>query len=410
MLQGVVSNLFNRRRAAPDGPVTRGPEGHGSVPFRVVIVGGGVAAIETGLALRALAGDRVALQIVAPDPEFTYRPLEVREPFAGRSAPRFDLADLAEGMGAELIADRLARVAPLERRIFTEGGDALTYDALVLCLGATPVRSLEHARMIAPGQLDDLLHGFVQDVEGGYVRSAAFVVPDRIAWPLPLYELLLMTAERAAGMQAEIALTLVTSEPRPLDAFGDAASDAVRTRLVDAGIELRTSCSAKTPGNKLVDLTTADGQREQLAVDSVLALPELVGPSVDGLPTDAHGFYPVDEYGRVQGEDCVFGAGDGTDGAVKQGGVAAQQAEVVALGVAYLAGVAVEPVPLRPVMRGVLLTGGDPLVVGEPADLTATGGVATDADAPNAFGKIVAPRLTAYLAAHAPLPAGASVA
>ena len=48
------------------------------------------------------------------------------------------------------------------------------------------------------GQEDvEALHGLVQDIEEGYVRSVAFVVPAGVSWSLPLYELALMTARRA---------------------------------------------------------------------------------------------------------------------------------------------------------------------------------------------------------------------
>lgn len=42
----------------------------GTPRFRVLIAGGGVAALEALLALRELAGDRVAPMLFAPDPEF----------------------------------------------------------------------------------------------------------------------------------------------------------------------------------------------------------------------------------------------------------------------------------------------------------------------------------------------------
>ena len=58
----------------------------------VVVAGGGVAGLEGLLALRALAGDRVDLTLVAPDPEFTYRPLAVAEPFALGHAYRVPLS------------------------------------------------------------------------------------------------------------------------------------------------------------------------------------------------------------------------------------------------------------------------------------------------------------------------------
>src|ERR1700722_5365843 len=59
--------------------------------LNVVIVGGGVAALEAALALRELGGARIASTILAPDPEFVYRPMTVREPFGYATARRYPL-------------------------------------------------------------------------------------------------------------------------------------------------------------------------------------------------------------------------------------------------------------------------------------------------------------------------------
>ncbi len=56
--------------------------------FKVVIVGGGVAAIEGLLRLRRLAGDAVDVSLLAPNDEFAFRALSVKEPFAMGSAQR----------------------------------------------------------------------------------------------------------------------------------------------------------------------------------------------------------------------------------------------------------------------------------------------------------------------------------
>ena len=49
--------------------------------FRVVIAGGGVAALEATLALRALAEEAVSIEVIAPERDFVYRPLSVAQPF-----------------------------------------------------------------------------------------------------------------------------------------------------------------------------------------------------------------------------------------------------------------------------------------------------------------------------------------
>lgn len=57
----------------------------------------------------------------------------------------------------------------------------------------------------------------------------------------------------------------------------------------------------------------------------------------------------------------MFAAGDAADHPVKHGGLGAQMADQAAAGIAALAGLAEEPGPLRPVIRGVLYTGERPL-------------------------------------------------
>jgi sulfide:quinone oxidoreductase len=92
----------------------------------------------------------------------------------------------------------------------------------------------------------------------------------------------------------------------------------------------------------------------------VVALPRLAGVPIPGLPSDAEGFIPVDPSGRVRHVDDVFAAGDAVAFPVKQGGIAAQQADAAAETIAAATGAPVEPEPFRPVLRGLLLTGEAP--------------------------------------------------
>jgi len=62
----------------------------------------------------------------------------------------------------------------------------------------------------------------------------------------------------------------------------------------------------------------------------------------------------------VEGLDDVYAAGDATTFPIKQGGLATQQADVVAQAIAARAGAPVTPEPFRPVLRGLLLTGRTP--------------------------------------------------
>ena len=97
-----------------------------------------------------------------------------------------------------------------------------------------------------------------------------------------------------------------------------------------------------------------------VAADRVVSLPRLGGPFLPGLPHDPAGFIPTDVHGLVAGESDVYAAGDATTCPVKQGGVATQQADAAAEAIAARAGADIDPRPFRPVLRGMLLTGGAP--------------------------------------------------
>ena len=93
-----------------------------AAPFKVVIAGGGVAALEAVLALRELGGERFEVTLLAPDEEFAYRPMAVREPFAYSAAERHDLSAIAADLGVELLAERFASVDPQARLAHLESG------------------------------------------------------------------------------------------------------------------------------------------------------------------------------------------------------------------------------------------------------------------------------------------------
>jgi sulfide:quinone oxidoreductase len=178
-----------------------------------------------------------------------------------------------------------------------------------------------------------------------------------MGWPLPLYELALMTAARAYDMGVHADLTIITPETAPLAIFGDEASEAVGELLSDAGVTVITSAHAQVPEEGQVVIQNGE---TTLNADRVIVLPELFGPSVRGLPAGEHGFIPIDEHAKVRGVDRVYAAGDAADFAVKHGGLAAQQADAAAESIAALAGAQLTPEPFRGEIHGVLLTGRKP--------------------------------------------------
>lgn len=324
----------------------------------MIVAGGGVASLETTLALADLAPDHTDVTVLAPNEEFLYRPMTVREPFAYGSAHRYPLAQIVRDAGAKLLTDALESVDPARQTIHTTGGESIEYDALMLALGARASERFKHALTIDDQRLDETLHGLIQDVEGGYVRRLAFVSPGRMAWPLPLYELALMTAGRAYDMEVELSVTLVTPEDAPLAIFGTAVSSAVAELLTKAGVDTINSAYPDVTAEGQVVINPGD---RRLHVDRVVALPELYGPSVRGIPLGEHGFIHVDPFGQLVDTGPIFAAGDATEFPLKHGGIASQQADAAAEAIAALAGAAVTPAPFHPVIHGMLLTDGRPL-------------------------------------------------
>jgi sulfide:quinone oxidoreductase len=177
-------------------------------------------------------------------------------------------------------------------------------------------------------------------------------------WSLPLYELALMTAARAREMSlSDAELTLVTPEESPLAVFGLQASEEVAKLLADAGVKVEARARAEIERTGRVTLHP-DGRT--IECDRVVALPRVVGRRISGLPVNDEGFVPIDEHARVPGVEQVWAAGDGTAFPVKQGGIACQQADAAAADIARWVGATPDAEPFRPVLRGKLLTGGEP--------------------------------------------------
>lgn len=319
---------------------------------RVVIVGGGVAALEAVLALQALAETYVHVTVIAPEREFTPRALDIARPFAGAQAKHLDLERFMTEHGGRFRRTAVVSVDAERRTLSCTTGPDERYDALVIAVGASARPAFDHAVTFGADLLacDELL----ADLEHERTRSVAFVVPEGCTWPLPLYELAVMTADQARGTSSdEVRLHLVTPERGALDLFGNHASAAVTELLRSARIALHCGVGADVRRGGHVGI----GLDRTLEVDRVVALAHLEGPRLAGLPTDAHGFIPVDEHGRVPGVHAVYAAGDATDRPIKQGGLACRQADAVAAHVAAVAGAPVDALPYRPVLRGRLLTG-----------------------------------------------------
>jgi sulfide:quinone oxidoreductase len=335
---------------------------------RVLIAGGGVAALEAMLALHHLAADALATTLVCPRDSFEYRPLAVAQPFDGHPPPRFELGRLLSERGAGHVRDAVASVDPASRSVQLEGGDRLGYDFLLLAPGARPVVGVPGATHFWANAGAEDIRSLVSALENGAVRDVAVAVPGGVTWPLPAYELVLQVARRRNSAGAGGRVLLVTPERAPLEAFGRRIGAAVHDLLHEREVAIVTD----TTPEQYVGHSLSLAGGGTLRADRAIALPRLRGPALGGIPHDAHGFIPVDARARVEGVERVWAAGDATTFPVKQGGVAAHQADAAAQSIALAAGVAVDPTPFRPVLRGVLITGGAPLYMRrrllDPAD------------------------------------------
>lgn len=326
----------------------------------MLIAGGGVAGLETLLALRALAAERLDITILAPELRFVSRSMAVAQPFRAKRSRGLRLEDTAGELGVCWHHGALDHVRPEQHLVVTKDGDELPYDVLVLALSARPGHEWHSEGVLTFHDGHDgpnyrmLLHQLYE----GRVNKVAFVRPSGASWPLPLYDLALMTATQcAAHGRSEVELSLITPEDEPLGIFGSPASAAIRKLLDEHGVRLHTSSYGEPGRPGWLDIAPGD---RSMHVDRIVTEPRLLGPRLRGISCDAGGFLDTDAHGRLAGLDGVFAAGDMTAFPIKQGGLAAQQADAVAEAIAASVGAEMDPQPFWLVLRGVLLTGGPP--------------------------------------------------
>lgn len=366
-------------------------------PLEVLIAGGGVAALEALLALRALAGARVRVTLLAPDAEFVYRPLAVGEPFGLTRPRRLDLERIAAELGARRRADSLAGVDLARRVAHTGQGDELAFGALVVAVGASASEALPGAITFGGSDSSESVRELLDDLTEGTVSKVVFALPSGSRWPLPLYELALLTARELRARNVRSAdITLVTPENRPLELFPGRPSEQVAALLEGTGID--AICATTPESVASGELRLAGGR--SIPADRVVTLPRLHVPELPGLPQGPDGFIPTDPLQRVDGSADVYAAGDATWFPVKHGGIATQQADTAAEAIAAGVGVDVEPSPARLILRAALLTGSATRYL--QAELGDSPGPATMASGALWWppGKIAGRHLAPYLAVH----------
>jgi sulfide:quinone oxidoreductase len=326
-------------------------------PVRVLVGGGGVAGLESLIALRTLTGDRAELELISPERTFAWRSLMVAAAFGGSAAPNIEIPEFVQAVEAHCTIDAITEVHSSTGSLTLASGEQRSFDVLLVATGARPEEAIPGAITFGVRRGTGRFRMMLEQAESGEISRLVFAVPAEAGWPLALYELALLTAERLRAACAPVEITLLTPEPAPLAVFGGRASGAVLEDLEDRGIHF---VAGLLPEEIAWGELWARPGKVRIQADAVITLPRLCGPAMPGLPFDERGFIPVDEHGLVRGTTNVYAAGDAVAFPIKHGGLAAQQAAAAAEAIAARIGASVTPAPFRPVLRGMLLTGDQP--------------------------------------------------
>ncbi len=328
--------------------------------FSVVVCGGGIAGAEALLRLHRLANDKLDVTLISPDDDLVYRPLTVVEPFARDAVRRYPIARIAADAGARWMKDSLAWLDREQRVVHTSGANSIGYDALLLAIGGRERSHSNFADTFTGRDGGDLYRKIIEDIGAGRVTRLAFVLPPGPAWPLPLYELAIMTARFARYGAIPLDISVSIADARPLAVLGPDAGLRIELLLGELGITLHANTDPLIPARGRLSLHRGE---PDLEVDRIVTLPSISGPNIAGIPGFAFDrFLHIDEFGQVRNAGGrIFAAGDATDQPVKQGGISAQQADTAAAAIVHLAGLGPRPAPLRPRIDAKLITGGVPI-------------------------------------------------
>jgi sulfide:quinone oxidoreductase len=289
--------------------------------------------------------------MVAAETHLVYRPLAVGVPFGKSRIMSIDLARVARDHGFTVRYERLLTV-DLTNRIVTTSTGARPYDDLVLALGAHPAPAVAGALTFRGPQDVTTLSDALTQLESAGGGRVVFAARNVGGWMLPLYELALLTSHWARDQSLELAITIVTPERAPLEVLGATTGADLLTRH---NIEhLAAMPEGAVPGGLWVP------GHGRIAADIIVGLPVLTGRDIPGVPRGRLRFVEVDEFCRVAGTVAAYAVGDMTARLMKQGGLAAQQADVAAACIASGIGVGPMPTPYVPDLSATLFAGDAP--------------------------------------------------
>ena len=145
---------------------------------RVLIAGGGVAGLETLLALRALAADRLEITMLAPELKFLNRSMSVNQPFKPQRGRGLRLEDTAAELGAHWIKAR-STASSMSATAHSPGRVRSLPTTAVLALGARPEREWYSREVLTyhGGRDGPSYRLLLHQLRKGEVNKLAFVKP-----------------------------------------------------------------------------------------------------------------------------------------------------------------------------------------------------------------------------------------
>ena len=172
---------------------------------------------------------------------------------------------------------------PSPDRSRREPGAEVPFDALLLAVGASAEPALTGALTYRGPRDNGAIRDLLLEAEEGEVERIAFAIPTSIQWPLPIYELALLTSNDLRRRGTKTRISLVTHESSALALFGRRASEAVGELLAEEGVELVTN--ARAAGVQAGGLALHDGR--VIPANPRGASPRLSVAPIEGIPPRA---------------------------------------------------------------------------------------------------------------------------
>jgi sulfide:quinone oxidoreductase len=309
-------------------------------------------------------GKAVDITIVSDRDTFLFKPNTIYIPFgADPEAFLVPLRKPAYKQRINLVEGSVRELDPDKRLVSLAGGEALSYDFLVIATGSDmrpeEVPGLaEHAATIwTPEAMSDLrrrLEALRARAEAGEHQNVLFVVPANNKCAGPLYEIVFMleTWLRRNKLRERVEITHSTFEGSFIQAFGPRLHDVVSAEFAERSIEGHTGEVVE----EVVEGEARFAGGTTRKFDELISFPPYVAAlRYEGLPADDRGFLETDFRTRqVQGHPEIYAPGDAGDFPVKQAFLAMLQADATADHIASLVGTREFAQPFDPVSMCVM--------------------------------------------------------